>query len=725
METTHRRRTNPCSTRAHYGAISATGQPRNGSVSLLRRAGTAPETGCVNYTSRGTMREVTPDTRRPRSTQISVCRSMRHWHALQRWLDANADADVVVSDELPLLERLASDYPRVTTRNYEPARTIASLWPDLMRAIDDLNREFGRRVDLPGYLLEWVQWAEGGDTSQRVFEALLMIEHFDALLKAVVHPCELTVFCEPTLIWEDDILDRVARVNGVSIHRHRSVAVRIWHALDLKMTPFLRWHVPVPMTLNLRIKRVLLVLRVVLARKRETGACAVVFLLIRAVQKHVQNAVQLMQALERRDVSSTALCWLGNPRDVVETRQSIPADHLEAYLTLGDIGREFSRFMQTSAQFRATAAAPSPHVISWCGIDLCDVLTPFILKFARYELFERLLFACALTRFLDTHEPDMVRTWGAGILFHGRALNCLLEHRSANGREAPFVFDNMVGTDYLFFPPESTGGVDLMMAPGEHDVVTAARFGADVSNRRVTGISVRSAIDEFRESFSRDASREHLGLARDTRRRLFYIPAGVARGYQSFDEQNRIAAYLQTIAVRYPDLVILIKPHPGDPDSYWADVVRGNPGFHLCDRTENPYHCVNVTDLVLTKVSTLAFEAMVFGKPVISISLDGDPRSQVTYGDPGESAELFGDLEALTDLLDSLLAGGNDSTADGHAGAFDGWAATVTARQNRFLPRKLHTAAQGTADYMAEVLLEEFSAWRTKREAVGPADDSA
>ena len=71
----------------------------------------------------------------------------------------------------------------------------------------------------------------------------------------------------------------------------------------------------------------------------------------------------------------------------------------------------------------------------------------------------------------------------------------------------------------------------------------------------------------------------------------------------------------------------------------------------MIDKKISVFHCNNATDLLITKFSTIAIEAMYLKKPVISVILDGENKFRI-YGD---AAEYMDDGEDLKKLMNRLV----------------------------------------------------------------------
>jgi hypothetical protein len=95
------------------------------------------------------------------------------------------------------------------------------------------------------------------------------------------------------------------------------------------------------------------------------------------------------------------------------------------------------------------------------------------------------------------------------------------------------------------------------------------------------------------------------------------------------------------------------------------------PNVYLIDKNMLPFHALNAADLLITKLSTIALEAMLFKRPVVSILLDGGGRFRI-YGDAVECADS---VEAFHEILSLMV---------GYAGRRAAWVQNQLKNQGRF-----------------------------------------
>jgi len=75
-----------------------------------------------------------------------------------------------------------------------------------------------------------------------------------------------------------------------------------------------------------------------------------------------------------------------------------------------------------------------------------------------------------------------------------------------------------------------------------------------------------------------------------------------------------------------PELQIVIKPHPTEPEE-WYEKLAGETGARVVPlpRNSDTYEALYACDVLITFYSTIALEAMILGKPVITLNLTNQP----------------------------------------------------------------------------------------------------
>jgi len=92
------------------------------------------------------------------------------------------------------------------------------------------------------------------------------------------------------------------------------------------------------------------------------------------------------------------------------------------------------------------------------------------------------------------------------------------------------------------------------------------------------------------------------------------------------EEKRRILTGLRRAMANFPDCMLIVKLHPYESYEELGDSLeRNGDGNIVVVRDINIFDLIDVCDLLITKWSTCALEAILLGKPVVTINLGGTP----------------------------------------------------------------------------------------------------
>jgi hypothetical protein len=151
---------------------------------------------------------------------LLVCRSLSEIHVLQRFQPQAGCRYIVASDDLRLhLE--VKKYPWVAEVCYleqmESFFVVASDVITYLALINQWLEALGNDPrGIPKELLFWIRHCEGGKTTQRLQDLLLLIRSYQYLLDTY-HITSIIILSHPAAAWEDDILIKVGQQRGVKV----------------------------------------------------------------------------------------------------------------------------------------------------------------------------------------------------------------------------------------------------------------------------------------------------------------------------------------------------------------------------------------------------------------------------------------------------------------------------------------------------------------------------
>ena len=126
----------------------------------------------------------------------------------------------------------------------------------------------------------------------------------------------------------------------------------------------------------------------------------------------------------------------------------------------------------------------------------------------------------------------------------------------------------------------------------------------------------------------------------------------------SLDENvSSISAVYSTMASIKGDTQLVIKLHPGEDQN--APLYQGNSQYEpvILGKDVDTYALLSACDLMITKNSTTAMEAIILNKPVIILNLSGEP-DRVNYVHEGVALGVY-DPADLSSTIEKLLDNGS------------------------------------------------------------------
>ena len=255
----------------------------------------------------------------------------------------------------------------------------------------------------------------------------------------------------------------------------------------------------------------------------------------------------------------------------------------------------------------------------------------------------------AVKEYFKHHNPVAIRLWGGGVPPEG-----FIAWRSLNREKRPLIFLNWIGVgfDSPYSPKQSP--TDLFLAVGNIQREYQERRGFPPDRIAMVGQGRYDHLADWVKTYSADISRSYLNIPSSYNIHIFYDPNYILRGYLTAQEQVLVTNTLLSFAKEHPSAALIIKPHPAHGPGMLEQMIEhySLPNVFLVNKGMLPYHALNAADLVITKFSTIGIEAMLFGRPVISVILDNEERWEFVFQDAAEYVRTVG---AMRELLEKLV----------------------------------------------------------------------
>jgi hypothetical protein len=586
---------------------------------------------------------------------LIICRKYRDIGLLRRFL---AKSDVIVASDDPRVQHAARQLDNVVAVSYvEEIASFYSVAPDVKRtvgAIDDWLAGFAvDQKEISTEVLRWGCTVEGGITSQRVQDTLLLINSYSVLLDRI-RPSAVAVISPVSVLWEDRVLELVAARRGIPFRQLAPAPLtRLAQTAALRCRPW-----------ALTAYRLIHLLRQGGGRlSPQTGQMpgvngGIVFVLCSNAGNHWENVRPVLHELLRQGAACLNLRWLANermsarhaPRGPDRGDQSVASHQLESWVGLADILVAFRLSRQLRKKIlRSSGTATAWQSLAHQGVPLASLLNESLHHFLSADLPARIVFFRALRKAIGGTMPAAVKPWGAPEGFEYRVISQLwpASHR-------PLILQYWLGVGMAWPYADPRQHLDLFLAKDAGEAAHVARdYQRTPAQIELVGQIRLAGHREFAETTSPATSRRILGLP--VRPQALYVgfdPNCALRGYQSAREQAEITQALLAASAKSPDLVVVVKPHPAYPIDHLSPLFSASNKRHVVvlphDAPLN--HFLNAVDLVVSKYSVLLLEAALMRKVALAVIFDGDPRFRVF----GELSLMISDSAALTNRLCQL-----------------------------------------------------------------------
>jgi hypothetical protein len=651
-----------------------------------------------------------------KSNILVICRELGDLPLLDQVRGKSQQAVIVASDNIDV-QQPAEKRTGVTKACFiELTETMYDVADDVLRIRGAINQWMASLVTdgegVPKELLFFEHHAEGGMTTQRIQDSLLLIRSYRRLFEenSVSH---LVLRRRINSRWEDDALVQTARSSGIQVEEYRSIGYSV--AEKLRLLPVDRHllgrirRVYIPKQQLRFLQRLKLYVDVVRARLRTRNRKAIddenleiAFLLGASSDKHVKNILPLMNEFQHRGTyRPIALCWRAAKGAAKVRFQGLPAIEFEAWVPLSRVREVWRRVRRTRARIMSRQEELQRNSnLSYEGVALIPLIQPSLDHLINFQVYDRFFLRLAAERYFSQNRPEAIKTWGDSVLDLGAICHDIVQ-RVCKPPSLMFHYSIGTGSDW----PYAVHNSDVYLAADELEKRFLIRYGADPSSVVVTGQARYDHLPSFQEEYSKDDSREYLGLPSESKLYAFYVLGYPIRGLESRREFLTVASKLLEFFKQGTNGTLLIKPHPSDSANSFGELKRAYPPSDTIfwyDKGTLPYHCVNAADVVITKMSTVGIESILLGVPLVSISLDSERRYQEMYGDVPERLET---LEGLLAFLKYLCEAPQNIYA-------------LEQRQRvlrqRFLNEQLTDHEGPAAGFMADVLKERLRVRQTE-----------
>ena len=612
---------------------------------------------------------------------------------------------VILCDD-PEVQRLAKSIYGLQTESVTQCKSFFSVADEVIKVIHGVNqwmKILAEKSNLDFYLFQWFQVPEGGLTTQRVQDALLLIASFRShVIK--FQPKTASVFIEKNSEWDSSVFQFTMESLKIPISQRSIVRFRFISKAKSKLLIYIR-----------EFYYLVNVLREGFFRFSKSGnpnfgiEDKILFQLTSSLDKHVDNISYLMEALEKTNQPTVALCWNSSERwaqnDSHKKLQKLglQTENLEKSLQLKNV---INSVYQPQVAWR-NAQHLYDHFEGclpeeYKKIQLAEILWPSIFFFIHAELPQRIRIDCALeNRFRNGRIPKAVKVWGVNEFYEGAFL---WRHIRKYGR--PMKFSYWIGASFEQVYAKKDKELDLFLASDiSQKKIAVAAYDLTNDSVKIVAQSRYQYIREFRAKYSQAESREELCIQKNKGMVIAYDPGAVILGYLTPTEQVQVTEVLLNLCQKFKNLTLMIKKHPNQGNAVFLDSQLKNcklDNVIMIPKKERPSHFLNAADLLITKFSTLGLEAMYLNTPFLACLLDQEKKFQIFE----EVPEYVFSIQSLTEKLTNFL---------NHESIFQLWADEQRIRREVFLKSDPQFTKEDQSRKAAAAIMTKLDSIKTEK----------
>jgi len=586
---------------------------------------------------------------------------------------------VIASDDI----RVHKKYVDLKIVYFNQMETLFTVAPYVIETLESINRwlrDLGDDCKLQAGIIDWVQHVEGGDTTQRILDAVLEARTCFTLL-ARFKPVKVIIGTASKPYWEDEVLIACALHRGIPIYKLNDFNPnRVLRGLWQRLRP-----------LSKEVYRSLMTFDSILRRKSSGfkgpgfGEYVAIQLCSSAL-KHLNHTLPLLKSFERENITSVAVTW-----EIGKTAKSLRLQghkvvELEAWVAPKII---LYSWWTTYKIIRKAKEKINSFLTADKESEYAPIIRTVLLKSVRSfffaELPQRIRFAAACKIYFTRNPPRAARLW-TRILAQGVIAYRTMETIGVR----PLLFWQ-AGWPYQLEWPYLRHDVpaDIIFCLNNVHRERLITDGQSDSNIIVSAIQWLPHVVDFAMHTSPQQSRSLLGINPQAKLVVFCDAQYILGGFCTVSEQILLVKTVIEFVERYKDVYALIKPHPAHKPGQLEAMFGGrcNGQIIWIPGKNSPYNGINAANVVLAKFSTLVSEAMVMNVPSICVLLDNEMRWAI-YEDAVDYAfsteELNEKLEALHD-----------------AQFYESWAESIRKKQKDYIMRHFPKPEEDCYDLIA------------------------
>lgn len=569
---------------------------------------------------------------------LMVCFDIKDFKKLNRIELLKYEKVVVASDDFRVHKEC--ERMELESKYIDTAICYNEVANDLIKIVDNINLNISSYLEqnnIDKKIFQWTKHPEGGRTTQIVQNMLILFESFSKVLNE--NKIKNIILLNDNNSLESKVLIEIANSKSIplAIITKTSVFKHFFQKENLKLN-FATYY---------RLLKTLLI-KITNQKSKNTpeNKSIALFHLCADSQKHIDNIEFLLNSLREKKFNIVVVSWgvkkliskFGNSHIILENylswTQTIKSLFLALKLSMSKIA-----FNQNKPIF-------------YKKFRIDDILRPYIhssiVEFVPYNKNLNIAFSSFVKEYTDIKvaklcHPIMMND--ATVLYNSLAEKEILQLDYQVGAmlSSPYR-KNVVKENHTFFDEKY-----IFFATGEieRDIfIDDTQF--DFKNCVVMGRGKSGSLENFFSNTSKARSLEYLNIKEEFIAFVLVDFPTFLKGYQSIEEVVRVFGCIIELSAQHKNIAFLIKPHPSAKLDLMHSLLDSKIQSNIIvfEKTTDIKHLLNISDILITKYSTIGIEAMFNDTLIISTLFDGSDFFKI-YNDAAQYAHDENELFAL------------------------------------------------------------------------------
>ncbi len=574
---------------------------------------------------------------------LIVCFDIKDFNKIDKIDLSNYDKVVVASDDFRVHEECKKLDIIDNVTFIQKAIPFTKVADKVINIIDSANlfyEEIERQIGI--FKKEYMQlplYVESGDFTQKIQDLLLYIESLNIICKSS-EVTEIIILTDTNKFVSTVIKDYASYKKlkfRILNKRYFNIAK---NNLKYKIRPF-----------YYLAKTIYIKLQYILEQKIKNEQNVSLTWLFSKEKKHIDNSVFLDDIMKQSTYNSLLYSWrVGKITDNRIVDKNFKLERIEKYLSWKEIFKSVILNLKTIYCYKKLSKMSEKYDFTYFDINIHSIVRPIIIDYIIIESPNAYRFAQGFESFYNNLDLKLI---GGGM--NRQKLGMIVESIIPLVKTNKYMFSVFMMGKNIYVKesrrryPKKYWINTLFFVQNEHDKGIVMDEIQELENNTLIYGSFRGSgvLSQTKE----DALKLY-DISKSYQTYILFDFASPLFGYGSLEEILSTFYTLVEFIKEYQDICLVVKPHPS-ADVHVINSAKKNITLNNCiflKREDNVNYALALSDVVVTKYSTIGIEAMKSNSLVVSYQLD-ESESFRLYGENGNYVYSLAELKNMLEKV--------------------------------------------------------------------------